>query len=72
MNLLDNAIKYAGEGAHVTVQARALERPGDDRRRRRRPRHPAPRTWAASSSASTASTPAARAIWAAPASASPS
>ncbi|AUX22159.1 histidine kinase [Sorangium cellulosum] len=25
MNLLDNAIKYAGEGAHVTVKARSLE-----------------------------------------------
>ncbi|WP_437602784.1 ATP-binding protein [Sorangium sp. So ce590] len=25
MNLLDNAIKYAGEGAHVTVKARSLD-----------------------------------------------
>ncbi|AGP36208.1 PAS domain-containing sensor histidine kinase [Sorangium cellulosum] len=25
MNLLDNAIKYAGEGAHVTVQARSVD-----------------------------------------------
>ncbi|MGK3994641.1 HAMP domain-containing sensor histidine kinase [Sorangium sp. So ce1024] len=26
MNLLDNAIKYAGEGAHVTVKARAIDK----------------------------------------------